>query len=446
MKKLWTRRRVLRGMLQGGAVSVGLPILDCLLNTNGTAFAATGSGLPVRFATWFWALGLGEAEWRPKTAGADYELPVQLAPLKPFQKKMNLFSGGQVFLDGQSNNTHFTGVQGQMTGKVSSTEGYFGSFDTVIADVIDNGTRFHSIEATCSGDPKATWSARAGSGLQPAEVSPLALYTRIFGPEFRDPNAAVFTPDPQVMIRKSVLSVVEDERQSLMKKLGASDRAKLDNYFTALRALEQKLAIQLQKPEPLPACTKPLQPEADKQQTVMMCVDAMQRHDVMVGLLAHALACGQTRVVNMALTVGMSGLRREGDPTNHHTYTHEEPIDAALGYQVKCAWFTQRYMEALHNFAAILDGIHEGDQTLLDHMLVYCFTDHGAPRLHSVRNYPVITLGGAGGKMKTGLHIPKPGDAVTRVGLTAQQIMGVPVSSWGTKSNQVSSPIYEVMV
>ena len=37
-----TRRRVLRGMLGGGAVTVGLPILDCLLDDNGTAFAATG--------------------------------------------------------------------------------------------------------------------------------------------------------------------------------------------------------------------------------------------------------------------------------------------------------------------------------------------------------------------------------------------------------------------
>src|SRR5689334_23203231 len=107
-----TRRRVLRGMMAGGAVSVGLPILDCQLNGNGNAFAATGATIPLRFATWFWGLGLGEADWRPKNAGTDYELPVQLAPLRPLQKKLNLFSGGEVFLDGQANNTHFTGVQG----------------------------------------------------------------------------------------------------------------------------------------------------------------------------------------------------------------------------------------------------------------------------------------------------------------------------------------------
>ena len=48
--KMWTRRRVLRGMLAGGAVTVGLPVFDCLLNDNGTAFADTGAPLPTRFA------------------------------------------------------------------------------------------------------------------------------------------------------------------------------------------------------------------------------------------------------------------------------------------------------------------------------------------------------------------------------------------------------------
>ncbi len=50
--KMLTRRRVLRGMLAGGAVTVGLPILDCVLNDNGTAFADTGAPLPTRFASW----------------------------------------------------------------------------------------------------------------------------------------------------------------------------------------------------------------------------------------------------------------------------------------------------------------------------------------------------------------------------------------------------------
>ncbi len=439
------RRRVLKGMMGGAAVTVGLPILDCLLNESGTAFAATGKELPTRFVTWFWGLGLGEQNWVPKETGAKYELPPQLQSLKPIQHKLNLFSGGQVFLDGQANNTHFTGVQGHMTGKVASAAEYFGSVDTLIGDVIGKGTRFRSLEVSCDGDPKACWSARMDSGKLSAEVSPLALYTRIFGPEFKDPNAAEFVPDPAVMVRRSALSAVSEERKDLMQNLGAADKAKLDNYFTALRSLEQKLDIQLQKPEPLPACSKPKAPDEEKEVSTL-AVDAMARHNLFAQLIAHALACGQTRVANLSITQGMSGLRKEGEPSNHHTYTHEEPIDPVLGYQPKAAWFQMLYMKGLYDFAMAMDGIQEGDKTLLDRSILYAYTDHGAPRLHSVRNYPFVLLGSANGRMKTGLHVADPGGAATRVGFTAMQAMGVPLNSWGVNSNHVSSPLSDVLV
>ena len=441
---MWTRRRILRGVVAGSAVTVGLPILDCLLNTNGTAFAATGAPLPTRFATWFWGLGLGEADWRPKVTGAGYEMPAQLEALKPIQKKMNLFSGGEVFLDGQANQTHFTSVQGFMTGKVLQGGDFYGSIDNAIAEVIGAGTRFRSIEVDCDGDAKACWSARA-DGKQPAEISPLALYNTIFGPEYKDPNAAEFVPDVGVKVRRSVLSGIQEERKALEKRLGAADRAKLDNYFTSVRALEQRLELQLQQPEPLEACTKPSQPPQENSLALSFATDAVARHDVFADLLAHALACGQTRVVNLCISQGNSGLRKQGEAANHHTLSHEEPIDPVLGYQVKCAWFQNLYMAALRRFAEKLDAIQEGDRTLLDRMIVMAYTDHGAARLHSVRNYPVITVGSANGRLKTGMHVPRPGDAVSRVALTIQQAMGVPTSSWGTRSNLVTTPISDVL-
>jgi hypothetical protein len=441
--KMWTRRRVLRGMVAGSAVTVGLPILDCMLNENGSAFADSGAPLPTRFASWFWPLGIGEQEWRPKGSGSDYELPWEMAAIKPFKQRLNLFSGGQVFLDGAANQTHFTGVQGHMTGNVTASGDYFNSVDAVIADTIGGRTRFKSLVVACDGDPKASWTAFA-SGKLPAEVSPLALYTRIFGPGFSDPNAATFVPDPETMVRRSVLSGLSEERTRLDKWVGTQDRQKLDYYFTALRSLEQKLDIQLQKPAPLPACTKP-DVNKDDGHPLFLATDALARHDLLCALLTHALACDQTRVVNVNISQGMTGLRREGDPTSHHSYTHEEPVDPKLGYQVKCSWFQQQYFHHLYNFAAMLDAIKEGDGTLLDHMLLYAYTDHGAPRLHSVRNYPFITMGSANGRIRTGEYFPTPGDAATRVGLTVQQAMGVPVSSWGTKSNHVTSPITGVL-
>lgn len=441
--EMLSRRRVLKGVLAGSAVTVGFPILDCMLNENGNAFAATGASLPTRFASWFWPLGLGEAEWRPKTTGTNYEMPTGLAPLKPFQKRMNLFSGSQVFLDGVANQTHFTGMQGLMTGKTTASGDYFNSVDGVIADRISSRNRFKSLVASCNGDPKASWTAFAG-GKVPAETSPIAMYSRIFGPEFADPNAATFVPDPETMVRRSVLSGISDERQKLSNWVGAGDRQKLDNYFTALRSLEQKLDIQLQKPAPLPACRRP-DGLVDDGHPISLASEAMVRHDLFAALFAHALACDQTRVVNINISQGMTDLRREGDTTSHHSHTHEEPIDQKLGYQIKCAWFQQLYFKGLHDFATTLDSIQEGDGTLLDHMMLFAYTDHGAPRIHSLLNYPMITIGGANGQIKTGSHLATPGEAATRVTLTIQQAMGVPVSSWGGGANQANAPIGGVL-
>ena len=75
----------LRGLIGGTAVSVGLPILDVLLNTNGTAFAS-GAPLPTRFGTYFWGLGLtdtptGGTRWVPTKLGPGYEIMPELEPL-----------------------------------------------------------------------------------------------------------------------------------------------------------------------------------------------------------------------------------------------------------------------------------------------------------------------------------------------------------------------------
>jgi Protein of unknown function (DUF1552) len=442
--RMWTRRRLLRGILAGSAVTVGLPILDCVLNDNGTAFADTGALLPTRFVAWFWGLGIGEeSHWVPKNASSGYELPWRIAALKPFQNRMNLFTGSQVFLDGAANETHFTGVQGYMTGKVSAGGEYLNSADGNIANTIGARSRFRALSCT-PDEAKSSWTAFA-SGKVPGEVSPLALYRRIFGPGFTDPNASTFVPDPKTMVHQSVLSGISEERAALDKSLGAADRQKLDYYFTALRSLEQKLDIELQKPAPLPACTKPEVAIEDNGKALTLATELMARYDLFGEIVTHALACDQTRVANLAFNPQTGSMRRDGEAPSHHVYTHEEPIDPKLGYQVHCAWFQQLEFEHLYKFATMLDGVKEGDRSLLDHTILWAYTDHVAPRVHSLHNYAFITIGDGNRRIKTGMHFPMPGDAATRMTLTIQQAMGVPISSWGTGSNHVTSPISGVL-
>jgi hypothetical protein len=438
------RRAALRGMLGGAAVTVGLPFLDCFLNENGTALAATGTPLPVRFGTWFWGLGLNPGRWEPPAAGKIVQFGPELQPIAAFKDKINVFSGMKAFLDGKPPTVHFSGAQAILAGAVPV--GQFAaapSIDVLIADLIGTRTRFRSLEVACAGNPSHSQSRRSGTVMNPAEISPAALYARVFGPEFKDPNATEFIPDPAIMVRRSALSAVVEERKSFAQKLGASDRVRLDEYFTSLRELEQQLDLELQKPAPLEACT--VADKVDETPVGTEIETVKTNHKLFAGLLAHALACGQTRVINVAFSDATSSLRKSGGQQTHHEYSHEEPIDPALGYQPTLTWFFGEIMQSFAVMLATLDGIREGDRSLLDRMLMMTATDHGYAKLHSLENLPVLTAGGANGQFKTGIHCAAIGDTVARVGLTVQQAMGVAISSWGMGSNETAKPFGEVL-
>jgi hypothetical protein len=422
---------------------VGLPFLDCFLDANGTALA-DGTKLPVVFGTWFWGLGLNPGRWEPAQPGKITEVGPELQPVFAYKDKMNVFSGMKTFLDGKPNGVHFSGVQGILTG--TAPRGMTAdkpSVDTLIADVIGTRTRFRSLEVACAGNPSHSQSRRNGAVVNPAEISPAALYARVFGAEFKDPNAADFTPDAGVMVRRSALSAVAEDRQSFVKNLGAADRARLDEYFTSLRELEQQLDIALQKPAPLEACAVP--GKVDETPTGTEIEIVKTNHRLFAGILAHALACGQTQVVNVAFADATSSLRKAGGTQTHHEFSHEEPVDATLGYQPTLAWFFNEIMTSLAFFVGSLDGIREGDRTLLDRTLLMTATDLGYAKLHGLENMPMMTFGSGGGRIRTGIHVAAQGDPVTRVGLTCQQALGVPVSAWGTDSNQTSHTITEIM-
>jgi hypothetical protein len=438
-----SRRRVLRGMMGGAAVTVGLPFLDCFLNTTGTALA-DGTALPVCFGSWFAGLGLAPGFWEPKIVGAKYEMPKQLTQLTPYRDRINIFSGMQAMLDGKPNSAHTTGPQACLSGDIPRGAAPIApTMDSIIADAVGARTRFRSLEVSCDGS-RQSYSLRGGAVMNPSEVSPAALYARVFGPEFRDPNAAEFTPDPKILARRSALSVVREERESVLKSLGAADRIRLEEYFTSLRDLEQQLELALQKPAPLAACTVPNKIEEATPGAEINA--AMANHTLFAKLLTHALACGQTQVVNVLFTVSNSILRKAGSVQTFHMYTHEESLDPALGYQPTVWWFQEHVVNAYAEMLKTLDSVREGDGSLLDRCLILYSTDGGSARVHSTDNIPMFTAGGAGGRIKTGMHIRAQGDTVARVGLTLQQVMGVPTGSWGTDSNRTSKTFSEIMV
>lgn len=439
------RRKVLRGLLGGGAVTVALPFLDCFLNGNGTALAS-GAPLPVRFGTWFWGLGFTPGRGVAPKAGPGIAFLEECRALEPYRDRINYFSDFSTPLDGKPATVHYTGWVGCRTGSIPTTgvDLPAPTLDVLIADHFGGGARFRSIDLSATGNPRDSYTGRSTGSKNAAEVSPLALYANVFGPEFADPNAATFTPNPATMVRQSVLSAVGDERRDLAAGLGAADRARLDEYFTAVRQFEQRLALELERPAPAEACRVPKSPTEAPVGTELE--SAIENHRLMSQILAQAVACNQTRVFNMLYSPALSTLHRRGEAFVHHTLTHEEPLDPVLGYQAKVAWYNVRSFEALATFIAAFADIREGDGTLLDNTLIFANSDTNYAKTHALDGIPVMTIGGAGGRLKTGLHIAGGGDPISRIGLTCLQALGVPLESWGTQSLRTSRTIGEIIV
>lgn len=440
-----SRRRFLKGTLNGAAVSVALPFLDAFLDGNGKALAS-GAPIPMRFGTWSWGLGMNKEVFVPKKTGPDFDLPPEIEALAPVQKHINLYTNFNVFKDDAPNLCHHSGWVIQRSGiaPTSRPNRPGETIDVSIARKIGNETRFRSLSATATGDVRDSFSYEAGNSVNAPEWSPLRFYQRLFGANFQDPNAESFTPDPRIMVRQSALSAVQDDAKKLNQSLGAEDRARLDQYFTGIRDLERRFDLQLTKPDPREACIIPEMP-AD----LPSGLDAdlvSKRHRLMTDLMLMAVACDQTRVFNMFYAAAFSATTKPGYDKPHHTATHEEAVDPQLRYQPNVSWYTRRAMEEWSYYVQALANFREGDGSLLDNAFIYATTDQSFAKLHAIDGIPMFSAGNAGGRIKTGLHIDGGGTPGCRLGFTAQRLMGLDIASWGAKSNTTSQPIGEILV
>jgi len=440
-----SRRRVLRGMLNGGVVTLGLPLLNCFLNDNGTALAS-GAPLPLRFGTWFWGLGMNSQVFIPKTVGANFDLPEELAALATVREHINVYTNFNAFRDSAPNLCHYSGWIILRTGAapIGAEDRPGETIDVTVSRVVGRTTRFQTVTATANADVRTSFSYENANSINASEASPLNFYKQLFGPDYQDPNASAFTPNPRIMARKSVLSAVLDQTRDLTKMVGAEDRARLEQYFTDLRDLERQFDHQLTKPEPIAACHPVTAPKEDPKNSVEASVVAL-RHQMLTDLMVMAVACDQTRVFNMAYSAAFASTTKVGYEKPHHTCTHEEPVDQSIGYQPTASWFLRRSMESWAYFVEAFTKVKEGDGTLLDNTLIYATSDTAWARIHSLDGIPMFTAGRAGGRMKTGLHVDGAGGPASRLGYTAMKVMGVDASSWGTKSNSTSKELSEIL-
>ncbi len=443
IKKPFGRRELLRGTVGGAAISVALPFLDCFLDNHGQALAS-GAPIPVRFGTWFWSMGHTPNHAVSPNA-SKLEFLEECQALNRHVKHINYFGQFNSPLDGRPNHVHHTGWVTCRTGTAPAAAGDIPepTIDVLVSDAIGGTSRFRNIDVTCTGNPRDTFTARNTHSRSGAEASPVALYQRIFGADFADPNSSDFKPDPDLMLQQSVLSGITEQRQRFEQRLGANDKARIDEYFTSIRQLENQLVLQQQKPAAADACQVPRAPEEGPMGYELPSVQA--NHNAHAKILAMAVACNQTRVFNLAFSNALSSVRRPGTAYTHHTLTHEEAVDQTRGYQPEAFWFNCRVMEALAGFIDVFAATREGNGTLLDNTLIFAHAETSYAKIHAVDNIPVMMIGAAGGRLKPGKHIVGNGDPISRVGLTAMQVMGLTIEKWGTGSLQTSKPITEIL-
>jgi hypothetical protein len=190
------RRFLLRGSCQGALAVMGLPFLDCFLDSKGKGPCRDGTAASHPLQHLLLRLRLTKQLWIPKAGGKDYEMTVQLKPLEKFRSKLNVFSGLRVPLDDNPNYQHWSGVAAAATGISPTKQSEFDSksIDQQIADVISHGARFKSVSASAAGDPKQSYS-QPGRRQHPSGggLAAFALYPPVRA-GFQDPHQGDWKP------------------------------------------------------------------------------------------------------------------------------------------------------------------------------------------------------------------------------------------------------------
>lgn len=426
-----SRRTVLRGALGGAAVSIGLPALECFLNTHGTAYAA--GPLPKRFGVWFWGNGVLPERWVPTGEGTDWQLSDQLSPLANVKDDITVVSGMAV----KTGNAipHGSGPGGMLSGaplELKGGERYTftrPSIDQLIAREIGQETRFRSLEL--GAKPEAGLSFNGPNSKNPPESSPRRFFDRVFGGDFVLPGDDV-TPDPRLRLRRSVLDAVMGDVQRLESKLGANDKARLDQHLSGIRDLERRLQRLEENPPSLEACALPeAPPEEFPDVEGRPPMPAIAR--AMADVLAMALACDQTRVFSFFYTYPVNNVLFPGMPAGHHRLTHDEPGD-----QPKVNEIVKLIIGELAYFIEALRNVPEGDGTLLDNCAMLATSDTAFGRNHTLDDYPIVIAGSASGALKKGVHYRSPsGENTSMVLLSLVRAMDIPASDFGVDAGYV---------
>jgi hypothetical protein len=224
---------------------------------------------------------------------------------------------------------------------------------------------------------------------------------------------------------RSILDFVVRSASRLRARLGAADRARLDDYLETVREVERRIdAVEARngsgEPRELP--TAPVG-----------VPDSFSAHvRLMFDLQALAFAADVTRVFAFKLgrdnsnrTYPESGFSGAFHNTSHHSGREDRIVDFAT--------INTYHVSTVAYLLEKLGAIPDGDGTVLDHTLVMYGSAMGDSNLHNHKRVPFFIAGRAGGALRGGVHVKAPnGTPLANAMLTALHALGVDdVASFG---------------
>jgi hypothetical protein len=437
-----------RSCLRGLGVALALPAFSSLAPRG--ARAQSSSASPRRFVGFFVPNGIRMDRFRPESAGALSSLPSILEPLADVVDRTLVVSGLDNFAatdQGDGGGDHARGTSTFLTAthpaKTRGADIQNGvSLDQLAAQALAPFTRFPSLELGCEGgEPVGECDtgyscayvrniAWAGPATPLAkETNPRALFDRLFAG-----SDAGLTPqerEARRRRRRSILDFVLDDASRLRARLGATDRAKLDEYTTGVREVE----LRLDAPE-IQACTFPARPDgtpADPEAYVRLMLD----------LVVLAMKCDLTRVATFML--GNGGSQRSydflGHPGSHHEYSHHKgDADNLAALEDIDRWEVAQLAYLMKR----MREVDEVDGTMLDHATILFGSELADGNAHDHVSVPLIVGGGGGGLLDTGRHVVVPdGTPVANLFLSLLRTVGVERASFGDDGTE---PLADVLL
>jgi len=389
-----------RKFLRGAGILLSLPLLDAMT----PAFAgvakrrltadATPGGKPRRMLGICNNLGLLPEPFFPKDSGCDYTLSPYLEGLKDFRNDFTVFSGvSHPDVDGghPADNCFLTAAPHPGSAGFRNTI----SLDQYIGERIGHLTRFPSLTLGVNVQQGVRSLSWTGSGvLIPCEEKASDVFTRMFLQGTKDET------DEQVRkleTGQSILDAVAGQAKDLEHNLGLRDRERLDQYFTSVRELEQRMQMSREwerKPKPKISAPVPLDPADPKAY--------MDKVKLMYDMARLAFETDSTRAISLMLDSVNSPAIEFGDvktTDGYHNLSHHGKSKEKLA-QLKS--IDEWHMKLLADLFGQLNSVHEEGEPLLDRTMIVYGSNLGNANTHVTTNMPTLF---AGGGFKHGQHI-----------------------------------------